>query len=929
MQKHKPTQLNQAIKNIITIGGLALASSTTWAEVHINPNEIWLDSGRVEGICTKDIDQDGDLDIFTIHDAVVNIIENIGTPASPQFSTPKAFLSNPSDLKLNRLGINDCDSGRSSIDIDADGDFDSFFASTHYKWGGFLSYKRNNNSDNHPSYSNHHLSSPLRANSIFGLPRDADEILFKDIDSDGDFDVWIDGDVFYENTGTPENAAFVKNDKSPIGALCENNSVGLIVDLNSDGQWDMLCRNRGKINYDEGSISYIEAASNGYLPEKNIADLTSYGGLERSQVVDIDDDGDLDIILSSRGKGVVLYTNEDSEIGAQFSRGQNYQLKEQLPTFYDLNSDGAVDYLFKKDEPVSIGVATNVGNTIAPRFEINETPLELERCNTSIINISNNAIPNNRFINDPWSISDIDVVDIDGDGDGDLLAKFRGGILYCENEGTVNSPSFSHAVIDPFGFNRGDMSIDLTNNGSFISFYDADADGDQDMQIGLNLYENIGNAKQASFSPVKQRAVSNVDTNSDGQVDSAFVRSSYLSQAIRLIKNTSEPITNFAVEIDRSSYFWFATSRESQVQLQSCKYKDGQDVICDQTVVLPSLAKELSLTRGGFFPGDFPGVALAMIDSEGNVAINVFDMKLRLVGSVNAGPAHSISIATGQFDDDRKDEFVVTFVKPDNTISAIVYNLDASIISQVTVGSGKNPSIAVGDFLGTGLNTYVVSYLSLDNQLKSAIFHGNGTLISESTLARKAIDAKVAKANLLGTDLDDYIVSLVKPDGTAGLIGFSSNSTFLGEIYGGASLQPRVSANRIGENDVLTVSLIQPDKKPAIIFLDNQGNYQATAVGKSKATMARSTVKYNYTGKYIALVYIDEMGKIQWEFFDMNGVKKKKINNDNIKTNRVSGRGSAIPLSSIFGITLGSGRKTISTVFIASPMRAIVWAYTC
>lgn len=851
MRIQKLTRLNYAIKNIIAIGGLALVSSATWAEAYINPNEIWLDSGPIKGLCAKDIDQDGDLDIFTIHHAVVNIIENIGTPMSPQFSTPKAFLSNPSHVNLNRAGMTECDSVRSSVDIDGDGDLDLFHTSDGLKTSGVLSYMRNDNSTEHPFYSDEN------SDDLFGLSRSyVANIVFKDIDGDSDLDAFINGDIFYENAGAPKNPQFVKQEESPVRALCQkynatglHPSAGLIVDLNNDGRWDSVCYEGFK-----GTVNYIEATQDGYLPEKNIATLPALGIIKRPQITDVDDDGDLDIIIRSMANGnIILYTNLGLGVSPQFSIGKRYTL-EYNPTFGDLNADGAIDYIFLKerhrtgfstrDSP--IGLAMNIGDKENPKFSVNNRPTKFEQCNNSIFTLKKSK---------GYSFYDTDLVDVDGDGDLDLFVKFRffsdSGIAHrplflCKNQGTATAPYFSQAVVSSFD---------------------------------SPLYKNISNAKKINLGLMSSKGGSNFDLNADGQLDSTLIP---YTQSTRLIKNTSEPITNFAVERSERGGFFIVTSRNSYVDLQKCGHLSmlGNQT-CGKKIILPSLAQEVSLANGYFFKnkkGYSSDIALATTDLDGNLAINIFGGGLNLIGSANAGQAHSISIAAGQFDVDLEDEFAVSFVKPDNTISVIIFNLDGSIVSQTSVGQGKQPSIAVGNFSGAGDNTYVISYLSLDNQLKSAIFHGNGSLISESTIARKATYTTVTSANLLGTGLDDYIVSLTKPDGTAGLIGFSSNSTFLAEIYGGINEQPRVTSKSNTKGNVLAVSLIQPDKKPAIIFLDNQGNYKATAVGLSTATLA--TVKLLHVDiagvplpDQAVLVYIDEVGRLQQEYFDMNGVR--------------------------------------------------------
>ncbi|MCK5831938.1 MAG: VCBS repeat-containing protein, partial [Methylococcales bacterium] len=305
INKFKLTPLTLSIRELVALSGLVIVSSGALAEKLVNPNEVWLNSGSLKGICAKDIDQDSDVDLFTVYSTVVKKIENTGTPTSPKFSSPKPFVSNQSKLKLNRLGLTDCfmNSYESSaaVDIDADGDLDLFRGSWS-KYSGLLSFSRNMGTSEDPIYIEEN------PNQMFGLPSDAGNFMFKDIDGDGDQDFWAEPlkkDSFYENTGTPENAAFVKQKKSPIKPLCNNEDeinggYGLIVDLNNDSQWDMLCKGN------DDQLYFIESSNTGYLPKKNILTTDRSEYFDSTQAVDVDGDGDVDIIAISENN-VVLY----------------------------------------------------------------------------------------------------------------------------------------------------------------------------------------------------------------------------------------------------------------------------------------------------------------------------------------------------------------------------------------------------------------------------------------------------------------------------------------------------------------------------------------------------------------------------------------------------------------------------------------------
>lgn len=514
MKMKNSSQLNRAIKNIIAVGGLTLVSTSSWAEAYqSNPNKIWLDSGRTKGVCAKDFDQDGDLDVFTVHAAVVNLIENIGSPTSPNFSAPKALSGHPNDLAY-------CiDLTRAFVDIDADGDLDSFDWTPIGKFSpGSFTHKVNTGSIDQPIYT--------VSFTTYDLP--ASQLMFKDIDSDGDPDVWAYNShsaYFYKNTGTPEKAVFVKQDKSPVDLLCKDNRLGLIVDLNNDGEWDMLCRNKGV-------IGYVESSPTGYLPEKTIADLSSHRlvGNVRTTILDADHDGDSDIILSSSDAfygGLVIYSNLGSELTPQFSSGKFYSLSKKPFTFlFDLNEGDGAGYLFLNDSNL-IGYAVNSLDSTPYHFVANNTPTEFTHCNSSLSGFKNK--------NSDVKITDIDLVDIDGDSDLDLFTVLSNSkdptngttLAYCENQGTIINASFAQAIISPFGLTPEILAASnhprLKDALPLLSFYDTDADGDLDVNIFNNEYENTGSMAQASFrlSQVgKQAILPTIDTDNNGHVDS-------------------------------------------------------------------------------------------------------------------------------------------------------------------------------------------------------------------------------------------------------------------------------------------------------------------------------------------------------------------------------------------------------------------------
>jgi len=876
--------LTRSIRELMTLAGLTFASSNAWADIHINPNEIWLYPGYISSICAQDIDQDGDQDIFKVYEGVVTLLENTGTPEVPEFAQPIALISNPSSFKLNRLGLTDClydDNTPRSVDIDADGDLDLFISSYTKELGLQLVYARNDGSKDYPVYVN---EPPLET---FGLPINVgSSIMFKDIDQDGDQDFFSTSLTgFYENIGTAENARFIERSESALMPLCDSRR-GLIIDLNNDGQWDRLCR-----NYEDESFDYIESSISGYLPKRTLFNAGGYRNFGQTQTFDIDQDDDLDIISvdSVADDGLVLlYTNTGSSLLPEFGAEQIvpstlglYSSANQL--FSDLDNDGDLDYL--DVVATRIGYAHNIGSNLNPTYEISTLSSELHQCNDSFFEIAQSSLPNLSTFTD-FNITNINLVDIDGDNDLDLFSRLylRNSEIdigvYCENQGTPNSPFFTTGIITPLSFYTEGPRLFPQN----IFFGDIDGDHDQDAWANSLFYENIGTPTNPSFdqsshshipfSLTPQPSIL-LDLDRDGRIDSTI---NGLYGELRLLNRNLEPATAIANTI-LGTKFVLATNRPSQVQLHLCNFSDN---ICEKTIVLPETAQELSLSNGDFNNDGKKEIVLAMVDPDEHLKIEIYDAELHLIGTAAGDTAHSVSVSAGQLDNDPADEYVVSFVQADGRVAAITYNFDSSQVSHLVANQGSSPSVTVGQFDGTN-NGYALAYLTPDGRLESGTLRGDATLISlgETTSIGTVLAGQIVinAANILPSSPgDEYLTSLIQEDGTAALIGFTADGERLGKIVGNASQQPTVASGHFpGANDTgLAVSLIQPDGKPAIVFLDNQANYIATGVGSTNASVSTLAV-YDIDGDGIdegILIYIDQTGIPRWEVFGFDGVKK-------------------------------------------------------
>ncbi len=262
---------------------------------------------------------------------------------------------------------------------------------------------------------------------------------------------------------------------NPFGLanIGDNYTSPAFADLDNDGDFDLLTGMR------YGSFTYFENIGTNSSPSfttgvTNPFGLTYIGGESAPVFVDLDDDGDFDI-LAGQGSGAHTYKffeNTGNASSPAFGAVQNNPFgltnnKYAIPTFADLDNDGDFDLLSGKG-----------GNTGAPNGSLRYFE-----------NVGTNLLPSFAAVQtDPFGLADVGsfsapaFVDLDGDGDfdvmsGEVSSYSSNAFFYFENTGSVISPSFANVQNNPFG---------LTDIGEFTrpTFIDLDNDGDMDMLAG-------------------------------------------------------------------------------------------------------------------------------------------------------------------------------------------------------------------------------------------------------------------------------------------------------------------------------------------------------------------------------------------------------------------------------------------------------------
>ena len=232
-------------------------------------------------------------------------------------------------------------------------------------------------------------------------------------------------------------------------------------------------------------------------------DSTSMWG--KAELVDLDDDGDLDVLFSNSQYD---YNNYSYLNG--FTYEENYNPGFSLPyvspfnlqspfiftdfsvlnhNLIDLDNDGDYDILSNLS-----GIYQSYDySTYQYSIDFNSSFRYFENVGNSTLAQFTNSVTNPFGLMNDSAVVTSDIVDIDGDGDLDIIAIsntldystyfFDAALNFIENIGDANNPIFSNPQINAFGLNNFSF-------GSSPVFTDIDGDNDLDLFV-LESYDLI------------------------------------------------------------------------------------------------------------------------------------------------------------------------------------------------------------------------------------------------------------------------------------------------------------------------------------------------------------------------------------------------------------------------------------------------------
>ncbi|MEQ8302727.1 MAG: FG-GAP-like repeat-containing protein [Cyclobacteriaceae bacterium] len=522
-----------------------------------------------------DLDNDGDYDIVAGKEyGYIHIYKNEGDATTPKFIKYYALDENASPI----YGYG---GAPAFADLNGDGDLDLIFGTHDASVDRILYFTGNGGIPGDET-------NPLLFTEQIGLWDDVAKtgnpfdgivpgyditVRFVNFDGDGDFDALIGNN--YQGTGT-FTINYFKNDgqgnfsltpgdfiTSPSITFSGNNRTSPeLVDLDQDGNLDLITGNQfGALRFFKGNGStYVEetGAWDPVLKTGNPFDGIDRGYQSAPAFVDLDNDGDLDLVLGFHK----YYGNEEypleyyeNEGNAVFNKLEGFDNpfdgvdvgENAVPFFVDADGNGDLD--------VIIGGKYNPGE-----YNATSRVVFLKNTGDAFKEASEAENPFFSIIAEASDGTAPNAVNLDGDPDLEVVAgsNFNGVQYFDKVDGTYEK-------IEPEG---NPLSGLVAGDYERFTFGDLDGDGDLDAFIGGELappnqrkvvyLKNTGSASNPVFTPLTGAenpldAVQHsdygavpilVDIDNDGDLDAIITENGYVSDYggdVFFFENTGSP----------------------------------------------------------------------------------------------------------------------------------------------------------------------------------------------------------------------------------------------------------------------------------------------------------------------------------------------------------------------------------------------------
>lgn len=326
-----------------------------------------------------DHDGDGDLDLYwgDFFEPGVLFIENTGTCHSPALRAMPVPLMADGDT-IATSGFN----APYLADIDADGRLDLFLGVL----GGAFNPNRTSADNFHYYAQQADGSLTLRSRRFLdGIDVGSESVpAFADLDGDGDLDLLVGNKLdpttlqsarlyFFRNDGTPTAPMFVLADTLDVPA--QYHFAPALADLDGDGLVDMLLG-----TWNEGVLYFRNVGTREaprFEPDSARTIRLTRGSNSTPALGDIDGDGDLDLFIGEASGEVNFYRNDGSASEPRFTlvsdafEGIDVGRRSH-PALVDIDGDGDLDLVIGREETGAL-LYRNEGTRTAPRFVADTT----------------------------------------------------------------------------------------------------------------------------------------------------------------------------------------------------------------------------------------------------------------------------------------------------------------------------------------------------------------------------------------------------------------------------------------------------------------------------------------------------------------------------------------------------------------------------